>query len=90
MNADIRNKIVSIINQVAVQQGISIPAVESQMAFVDDLGFSSMSVAALLANLEDALEVDPFVDDDVMITDIRTVDDLCNVYEKAIQDSVVA
>lgn len=77
---EIRESIVSVIQEVAAQQKISLPELTDEHEIVDDLGFTSLSVAALIAYLEEVFGGDPFTDEDVMITDIRTVGDLCLVY----------
>jgi acyl carrier protein len=80
MSADIRNTILNVIRTVAEERGLQLPTINDDTEIVDELGFSSLTVAALIANLEEELGVDPFQDEDTMITDIRTVGDLCKVY----------
>lgn len=80
MSTDIRNTILNVIRAVAEQRGLKLPEVKDGSEIVDELGFSSLTVAALIANLEEELGVDPFQDENTMITDIRTVSDLCKVY----------
>jgi acyl carrier protein len=80
MNTEVRETIVRVIQEVAGQHKLSLPAIKEEHAVVDDLGFASLQVATLIANLEEAIDVDPFESEDVMITDVRTVGDLCRVY----------
>lgn len=51
---------------------------------VEDLGFTSWTLVGLLSDLEAVLGVDPLHEEDVMMADIRTVGDLCNVYESCL------
>ena len=81
----IKKAVESVIREVAAQHNVELPAMlKPDLEIVDDLGFTSLYVAALIANLEEELDIDPFEDEDVMITDIRTVGDLCEVYEEAL------
>lgn len=87
MSSEIRARILSVIQEIAAQQNISLPEVKNEHAIVDDLGFTSLSVATLIANLEEVFGCDPFTDEDVMITDIRTVEDLCRVYIRYLEQT---
>jgi acyl carrier protein len=49
-----------------------------------ELGLNSLMLAQLLIQLEAELGVDPF-SEQVSITDIRSVSDLVNAYEQAIE-----
>lgn len=84
MSVDIKEVIYATLRKVAEERGLNLPELKDGMEIVDELGFSSMMVAGLIANLEDELGIDPFQDEDVMITDIRTVKDLCDVYAKSL------
>lgn len=79
-SSEIKKSIESVIKEIAAAQKITLPMLKDKLEIVDDLGFTSLYVAALIANLEEELGVDPFEDEDVMITDIRTIKDLCQVY----------
>jgi hypothetical protein len=87
MNATVKERVRGVIGEIAEERGLALPELRDDAEIVDELGFSSMTVAALIARLEEALEVDPFEDENVMITDIRTVGDLCGVYERALGQS---
>jgi len=76
----IQQDIEKVVTEIAAQNEIKLPVLKDSLEIVDDLGFTSLSVAALIANLEELFGVDPFQDEDVMITDIRTLKDLCEVY----------
>jgi len=77
---EVTRDIERVIKEIAAQNGMNLPELKDSMAIVDDLGFTSLTVAALIANLEEVFGVDPFMDENVMITDIRTVNDLSSVY----------
>lgn len=77
---DVRQVLDKVIRKIAEERSLSLPALKDDTEIVDELGFSSMMVAGLIANLEEELGVDPFQDEDVMITDIRTIKHLCDVY----------
>ena len=87
-STEVKEKIVAVIQEVAVTQDLSLPDLKDSQEIVDDLGFTSLGVAALIANLEEVFGIDPFEDEDVMITDIRTIKDLCKVYAKCMEKSV--
>lgn len=84
MSTDISGTVEQVLRTVASDRGIVLGELRDDMAVVDDLGFSSMMVATLIASLEEALGVDPFMEAEVMITDIRTVGDLRAVYERSV------
>jgi acyl carrier protein len=52
-----------------------------------ELGLNSLMLAQLLIQLETELDVDPF-EDEVSITDMRTVRDLVDAYERAVLASI--
>jgi acyl carrier protein len=54
-----------------------------------DLGLASLDLAALVAVLEEKLQVDPF-EALVAITDMRTVGDLCRAYQAQLDGSADA
>lgn len=80
MSNDIKDAVERVIRRVAEERGLALPALRDDTEIVDELGFSSLVVAALIASLEEELGFDPFQDEDVMITDVRTFGDLCRVY----------
>lgn len=84
MSNDTKNAIMQVIKEVARQNKLQLPPLREDMEIVDELGFTSLAVASVIANLEEILIVDPFQDEGVMITDIRTIGDLCSVYENAL------
>lgn len=74
-----------VILEIAELHNIDLPPLEDHQAIVDDLGFTSLRVAELIANLEDKLGIDPFQDEEVSITDIRTLKDIYNVYSSSLE-----
>ncbi|MBL8261475.1 MAG: acyl carrier protein [Xanthomonadaceae bacterium] len=80
MSNEIKGAVERVIRRVAEERGLALPALRDDTEIVDELGFSSLVVAALIASLEEELGFDPFQDEDVMITDVRTFGDLCRVY----------
>lgn len=84
MSTDVKAVILQVIQKVAEERGLNLPAIKDGTEIVDELGFTSLMVAGLIANLEEELGVDPFQEEDVMITDIRTYKDLCDVYAKSL------
>ncbi len=84
MSSNVKAVIESVIKEVAESHDIELKAVKGNLELVDDLGFTSLMVAAIIANLEEELDIDPFEDEDVMITDIVTVDDLVKVYQQSL------
>lgn len=84
MSNDTKSAIMQVIKEVARQNKLQLPPLREDMEIVDELGFTSLAVASVIANLEEILIVDPFQDEGVMITDIRTIGDLCTVYENCL------
>lgn len=82
MNNAVQDIIVKTIRAVAAQRGLSLPPLMDATEIVDEMGFTSLTVATLIASLEEAFGVDPFEHEDVMIADIRTLGDLCSVYAR--------
>ena len=80
MTSAVKSLIENLILRIAEERGLRLPALQDDSELVDELGFSSLMVATLIANLDEELGVDPFQDENVMITDIRTLRDLGDVY----------
>ena len=85
ISSDVKINIERVIKEVAELQKINLPVLKDHLEIVDDIGFTSLSVAALIANLEEVFGVDPFEDENVMITDIRTIKDICKVYTTCLE-----
>lgn len=84
MSTDIKAVVEGVIKEVAQMNDVNLTALKGNLELVDELGFTSLMVAAIIANLEEELDIDPFEDEDVMITDIVTVDDLVKVYQTSL------
>jgi acyl carrier protein len=89
MNAAIKNRIEKVVRRVAQERDLQLPELKDSTEIVDELGFSSLQVAALIANLEEEFGVDPFQDENVMITDVRTIKDLGDIYTRALEADAV-
>lgn len=85
MSADVKTKIEKILREIADERGLTLPAISDRTEIVDELGFTSLMVATLVAHLEEAFGIDPFQEEDVMITDVRTFQDLCTVYTNSLE-----
>lgn len=85
-SSDIQNTLYKFIKQIAAEQSLAIQPLENSLALVDDLGFRSIDIATLVAMLEQEFNVDPFMEGNAAITDIRTVGDICQVYIHCLSD----
>jgi hypothetical protein len=79
--SDPRRTILTVLEEVGRDRGIEPAALLPQCGLVD-IGFKSIDLARIVALAEIRLGVDPF--ETRPITDIRTVADLCRVYEDAL------
>ncbi|CAM4024957.1 acyl carrier protein [Bordetella tumulicola] len=87
MDINTREQVERVVRMVAQEHGLEVTLISDDTAIVDELGFTSMMVATLIANLEEELGVDPFADEDVMITDVRTFGDLHSVYGRCLESA---
>ena len=72
------------IKELLLEKEITLTDISEDYALGDDLGLTSMDLAILVANLELELGVEPFLED-FAITDIRTLGDLCEAFDKTLQ-----
>jgi hypothetical protein len=79
--SDPRRAILTVLEEVGRDRGIEPTALLPQRGLVD-IGFKSIDLARVVALAEIRLGVDPF--ETRPITDIRTVGDLCRVFEDAL------
>ena len=86
----IRATIKKTLSRIAAEQGKTVAEIEGHMALVDELGFSSLDLAAVTASLDTELGVDPFFDDPSAITELITVDDLCRIYARSLSARIPA
>ena len=70
------------------EQGLDNPGIEDEAKLVDTLGLKSMDIAQVVLTLEDELEIDPF--QEIPITSVRTVGDLIQAYQGALDPSLEA
>jgi acyl carrier protein len=82
--ADIENAVKECILQVAREQSIEVKDLKPEYSVVDTLGFSSLDVATLTALLENTFKVDPFGSGLASITEIRTLQDMFNLYNRCL------
>lgn len=66
--------------QIANEKSLCLETIEENHHIINDLGFASIDLATLVAMLEEAFKIDPFMDGDTAITDIRTVGEFCAAY----------
>ena len=74
----------NVIRATAQEHKLNVPQLKKSTALVEELGFTSWTIVSLFADLEKVFGVDPLEDDEVAITDIRTVGDLCDLYENCL------
>ncbi len=79
-------RLCKIIEEVARDYGTAIAAIKEQDKIVDDLGFTSLEVAVLTTKLEMEFQCEPFTNGDAPITDIKTVGQVCRVYDNVINN----
>lgn len=80
--SDVRAVIYEVLRDVAEEEQASTD-LRDDAKLVEDLGFRSLTMARILAILEGRLNVDPF-SQQVAVTSIRTVQDLCSAYENCL------
>lgn len=88
-NIDVRSVVVREISDLLLEEGDDVATVDGQ-DHLHALGLNSLLLARLLVHLEGEVGVDPFVDAERAVSDVRTVDDLVNIYETAIRTNVTA
>lgn len=83
-----RSIVLSEIERVAAEHGRSLPPLTDELQLLDT-GLDSLSLAVIVARLEDRLGVDPFgASDDVAFP--VTVGDLAGLYEAALSTAGAA
>lgn len=81
--SQVKSVVHDVLKSVADEESLSIAEIRGDEKLVEDLGFRSLTMARILAILEDRLGVDPF-SKTVAVTSIRTVDDLCGAYQQCL------
>lgn len=87
-NTEVREKVEQIIRDVAKHHDLNLPDLNGSLDIIDDLGFTSLGVVALIANLEETFDIDPFENDDVIVKDIKTIEDVCKVYVQTLEQKI--
>jgi acyl carrier protein len=77
----------TVLRDVGEEESLPITEVFGEQKLVDDLGFDSLTMARIIAILENQLHADPF-SSAVAITSIRTVNDLANAYRQCLEGKV--
>lgn len=80
------DKITEIIKRVAEENDLEINEIKPEHTVVDDLGFASIEVALLTAEFEEVFGINPFVSGMASIMDIRTVQDVTNLYTRGLAE----
>jgi acyl carrier protein len=84
MLKDIRSAVRREIREVLEEEGLQTPGGEpAGDSTITDLGLESLMFARVILRLEQELGVDPFAAD-MVVADVRTVDDLAAAYERAL------
>jgi len=78
-NREVESIVHTAVLAVMSEKGLQGHAVANTDHVVATLGFSSLDLAVLLAQLEIALEGDPFAEL-ISVTTVRTVGDICDAY----------
>ena len=80
----IKEEVIRIVAMIAQEQNIHYDSIYLHSALVDELGFSSLEVATLTVHLENSFKVDPFAQKMAAITDMRTIQDFCLLYDSCL------
>ncbi|PRY01022.1 phosphopantetheine-binding protein [Allonocardiopsis opalescens] len=83
IGTDVRGTVIEQLRALLSETLEQVPEITGDSS-LHELGMSSLLLARLLIQTETVLDVDPFADGDVVISDIRTVDDLVKAYENAL------
>ena len=81
---NIEDRINSVLQDIQTRNGYKPVELKDKFSIAQDLGFSSLDIAELVALLEMELGVDPFAEG-VSIMDVRTISQLYEVYTVAIE-----
>lgn len=81
--SEVKSVVHEVLLDIADEEGLEVTEIQGDEKLVEDLGFRSLVMARILAILEERLRVDPF-SQQVAVTSVRTVDDLCHAYEQCL------
>jgi acyl carrier protein len=74
----------NVVRAMSAQHTPHLPLIEKSTQLEEELGFTPWMVFELLARLTQVLDVDPLEDEDVLLSEVRTVGDLCNIYDNCL------
>ncbi|MCC5467064.1 acyl carrier protein [Pelosinus baikalensis] len=69
---EVKKGIENAIKQILDQKSYKVPEIKDELRIIEDLGFSSLDIAQLIAHLEMELGADPF-SEGALISSINTV-----------------
>ncbi|XYY59202.1 acyl carrier protein [Bacillus velezensis] len=78
---EMKQIIAQIIQDIQEQQSYRAVEAGDDVRVIEDLGFSSLDIAQLVAQMEMETGVDPFSQGET-ISSITTVGDICDIYQK--------
>ena len=78
----------TIIQEILEQKPYKVPEIKDELRIIEDLGFSSLDIAQLIAQLEMELDVDPF-SEGALISSIRTVKSIVEVYQACLDGRIM-
>lgn len=87
-SSEIRETIIRYIKELSEENNKTLTEIKPEQSIMEDIGLSSIQVATLLSFLETDFGYDPFMSGDVSITDIRTVGELCKIYETTLEKNI--
>ena len=74
----------SAIIEVARNKGEDILIESEEQKLVENLGLDSLDLAVLVVTLESAFGIDPFMQNMAVITEMQTVGNLCDIYQRCL------
>jgi len=81
---EVEKKVMKCIERVAQEQSIPLKQIKPSDRVVEDLGFQSLDVGTLTAFLEMEFKIDPFTAGIAVVTEIRTVQEVCDLYFRCV------
>jgi len=79
----VKKVINNAIQQIQEQKSYPVANLRDDLRIIDDLGFSSLDIAQLIAYLEMELNVDPYANG-ALISSINTVESLYKLYQSCL------
>ncbi|MCX8131434.1 MAG: acyl carrier protein [Clostridia bacterium] len=78
----------NVIQEILEQKPYKVTEIKDEQRLIEDLGFSSLDIAQLIAHLEIELDADPF-SQGALISSVRTVKSLIEVYQACLDGKIV-